>query len=151
MTFSAYFVRKISSFAVFPAIDQNREDYVSSIETRKNENARPEDGSKYWVCHWFSLWNMVLLIILAKNWRGKGQLISKCLFGDFKFFQKRNENKSTWGIIVVQSNVFVRFLEEFGIPKSPFETPKLWLNNTQSKLWACHWAIHLELIHHYFF
>ena len=46
MTFSTYFVPKISSFAVFPAIDQNREDYVSSIETRKNENGRPEDGSK---------------------------------------------------------------------------------------------------------
>ena len=67
MTFSTYFERKISSFAVFPAIDQNREDYVSSIETRKNENARPEDGSKNWVCHWFPLAKMVLLIILAKN------------------------------------------------------------------------------------
>ena len=39
----------------------------------------------------------------------KGQLISKCLFGVFKFFQKTNENKSTWGIIVVKSNFFVRF------------------------------------------
>ena len=33
----------------------------------------------------------------------KGQLISKCLFGVFTFFQKTNENKS---------NLFVRFLEE---------------------------------------
>ena len=38
----------------------------------------------------------------------KGQLISKCLFGVFTFFQKRNKNKST------NSKVeFVRsFLEE---------------------------------------
>ena len=43
---------------------------------------------------------------------GKGQLISKFLFGIFNFFQKSNENKSTWGIIVVKSNSFVRFLEE---------------------------------------
>ena len=43
----------------------------------------------------------------------KGQLISKCLFGVFNFFQKRNENKSTWGIIVVKLNSFFRFLEKF--------------------------------------
>ena len=51
----------------------------------------------------------------------KGQLISKCLFGVFNFFQKTNKNKSTWGIKVVKSNYFVRFLEELRIPKSPFE------------------------------
>ena len=39
----------------------------------------------------------------------KGQLILKCLFGVFNFFQKINENKSTWVIIVVKSNSFVRF------------------------------------------
>ena len=33
----------------------------------------------------------------------KGHLISKCLFGVFKFSQKTNENKSNWGIIVVKS------------------------------------------------
>ena len=32
----------------------------------------------------------------------KGQLISKCLFGVFNFLQKTNENKSTWGFIVVK-------------------------------------------------
>ena len=32
----------------------------------------------------------------------KGQLISKRFFGVFHFFQKMNENKSTWGIIVVK-------------------------------------------------
>ena len=51
----------------------------------------------------------------------KGQLISKSIFGVFKFFQKMNENKSTWGIIVVKSTSFAWFLEEVRIPKSPFE------------------------------
>ena len=46
------------------------------------------------------------------NGLGKGQLISKCLFGVFNFFQKMNENKSTCDIIV-KSNSFVHFLEEF--------------------------------------
>ena len=31
-------------------------------------------------------------------------------FGAFNFFQKSNENKSTWGIIVVKTNLFVRYL-----------------------------------------
>ena len=51
----------------------------------------------------------------------KGQLVLKCLFDVFGFFQKTNKNKSTWGIIVAKSNVFVRFLEELRITKSPFE------------------------------
>ena len=34
---------------------------------------------------------------------------------------KKNENKSTSGIIVVKLNCFVCFLEELKIPKSPFE------------------------------
>ena len=56
----------------------------------------------------------------ASSWcHPKGQLISKCLFGVFKFFQKTNENKSTWDIIVVKSDFFVRFLEELRITKSP--------------------------------
>ena len=50
-----------------------------------------------------------------------GELITKCLFDVFKFFQKTNENKSTWGILVVKLNFFVPFLEELRIPKSPFE------------------------------
>jgi hypothetical protein len=50
----------------------------------------------------------------------KGQLISKCLFGVFKFFQKTNKNKSPWGIIF-----FIRFSEELRIPKSPFEINRL--------------------------
>ena len=38
-------------------------------------------------------------------------------FGVFNFFQKMNENKSTWGIIVVKSNLIVRFLEESQLEK----------------------------------
>ena len=37
------------------------------------------------------------------------------------FLQKTNENKSTWGIIVVKSNSFVHFLEEIDDPKNLFE------------------------------
>ena len=49
----------------------------------------------------------------------KGQLISKCRFGAFNFFQKTNKNKSTWGIIVVKSNLFVRFFgRNVGMKKS---------------------------------
>ena len=51
----------------------------------------------------------------------KGQIISKWFFGVFGFLQKTNENKSTWGIIVVKSNSFVRFLEEIEDIKNPFE------------------------------
>ena len=51
----------------------------------------------------------------------KGQLILKCRFCVFKFFQKTNKNKLNWGIIVVKLNFFVCFLEELRIPKSPFE------------------------------
>ena len=51
----------------------------------------------------------------------KGQLISKCFFGVFNFFQKTNENKSTWGIIVVNLNLFVRFLEETLTWKNHFD------------------------------
>ena len=51
----------------------------------------------------------------------KGQLISICLFGVFNFFLKPNENKSTWGIIVVKSNSFVPFLEEIDDLKNHFE------------------------------
>ena len=51
----------------------------------------------------------------------KGQLISKCLFGVLNFFQKTNEIKSTWDIIVVKSNSFVCFLEEFTALQFAFE------------------------------
>ena len=47
----------------------------------------------------------------------KGQLISKYLLGVVSFFQKTNENKSTW----VKLNSFVRFLEETSAWKNHFE------------------------------
>ena len=43
----------------------------------------------------------------------KGQIISKCLFVVFNFFQKTNENKLSSGIVVVKLNSFVVLLEEF--------------------------------------
>ena len=51
----------------------------------------------------------------------KGQIISEWFFGVFNFLQKTNENKSIWGIIVVKSNSFIRFLEEIDDIKTPFE------------------------------
>ena len=43
----------------------------------------------------------------------KGQLISKCLFGVFNFFQKTNKkNQPEVFIIAVKLNSFVHFLEE---------------------------------------
>ena len=72
-----------------------------------------------------SLWKFPVVRDLCIFWRHfgvnmsflfhllfKGQWISKCFFGVFDFFQKMKENKSTWGIIVVKLNSFVRFLEE---------------------------------------
>ena len=52
--------------------------------------------------------------------KSKGQLISKCLFGVFSLFQNTNENKSTWGIIVVKSNSFIHILEEMSAWKNHF-------------------------------
>ena len=42
----------------------------------------------------------------------KGQLISKCLFGVFKFFQKTNENKSI--IVLIKSNFSFIFWKNRG-------------------------------------
>ena len=50
---------------------------------------------------------------LSSSPSSKGQLISKCLFGVFNFFQKNEQNKLTWGIILLKLNSFVHFLEEF--------------------------------------
>ena len=55
----------------------------------------------------------------------KGQIIWKWFFGVFDFLQKSNENKSTWGVIVVKSNSFVHFLEEIGDTKNHFELSDL--------------------------
>ena len=76
------------------------------------------------------LWNFMLLIwlvlyemfcLFTSKSSSKGQLISKCLYGVFNFFQKSKENKSTWDIIVVKSNSFVHFLEEFTAWQFAFE------------------------------
>ena len=42
-------------------------------------------------------------------------------FWCLKFSQKTNEINSTWGTIIVKSNLFVRFLGELKIPKIHFE------------------------------
>ena len=47
----------------------------------------------------------------------KGQLISKCLFGVFTFFQKANETSRQ----ILESNFFVRYLEETPDWESHFE------------------------------
>ena len=59
---------------------------------------------------------------VLKNKFPKGQLILKWFLGVVDFLQKpTNEKKSTWGIIVVKSNSFVRFLEEINDPKNHLE------------------------------
>ena len=51
----------------------------------------------------------------------KGQIISKWFIGVFDYLpEKTNENKSIWGIIVVKSNSFVRFLGEIENIKETF-------------------------------
>ena len=67
-------------------------------------------------------WKFIKLRTLSScSAKSKGQLISKCLFDCFKFFQKNNENKSNWGITVVKTNFLCSFYEKLRIPKSPFE------------------------------
>ena len=61
----------------------------------------------------------------GRSWSAKGRIISKWFFGVFDFLQKTNENKSTWGIMIVKSNFFVRFLEEIKDTKNSFEI--IWL------------------------
>ena len=83
-----------------------------------------------------------------------GQLILKCLF----VLSKTNENKSTWGTIVVKLNLlFVRFLEEFTAWKFAFEfywllelqierRLLLWYEMTKFSfsLWECYHTVILE-------
>ena len=59
-----------------------------------------------------SVWKTDEILCFFSTGHDKCQLISKCRFGVFNFFQKMNKNKSTWGIIVVKLNSFVQFLEE---------------------------------------
>ena len=55
----------------------------------------------------------------------KGQLISKCIFGVFNFFQKMNENKSTWAqcqieLLFFPLHYFHSFRAGLGVKKSNF-------------------------------
>ena len=78
----------------------------------------------------------------------KGQLISKGIFGVYNISQKTNETKSTWGIIVVKSNLFVRFLGELRIRKSPFEInwplPKLSTIRPRATRRQATWALQMQ-------
>ena len=57
--------------------------------------------------------NFLYFIMFSLNWLiieiAKGQIISKCLFDVFIFFQKTNKTRR----IVVKTNLFVCFWEEF--------------------------------------
>ena len=68
------------------------------------------------------VWQKILAFLqkLTTSPFTKGQLISKCLFWYLQFFQKTNENNSTWGTIVVKSNFIVRFLGEIEDIKKNF-------------------------------
>ena len=56
---------------------------------------------------WF-FWTYLKFFFHLKQAWSKGQYTSKCCFGVFNFSQKTNENMSTWGIIVVKSNLIER-------------------------------------------
>ena len=65
----------------------------------------------------------------------KGQLISKCLFVDFHFFQKMNK----YSRIVVKKNSFVSFLEEFTAWQFAFKIN--WPLVSGLDTFGCMWAI----------
>ena len=67
------------------------------------------DGPTVWCFHeFFFCFKQTMLLEQYPDLTTKGQLISKCLFGVFTFFQKRTKT-SRQG---VKSNLFVHFLEE---------------------------------------
>ena len=72
--------------------------------------------------HWRALPREVLWpesqSFVDKFFCSNGHLISKCLFSVLNFFQKMNENRSTWGIIAVKSNSFVSFWKKCWIEKN---------------------------------
>ena len=62
------------------------------------------------------------LKVIYQNWLHDFRSVNfEISFWCLQFFQKMDENNSTWGIIVVRSNCFVCCLEELRIPRSPFE------------------------------
>ena len=59
------------------------------------------------------------IFLLVENiWRVRCR---EQVIGVFNFLQETNQNQSTWGIIVVKSNLLVHFLEEIDDPKNHFE------------------------------
>ena len=64
-------------------------------------------GQVFWESHTISKKSPYLFDITCL-----GHLILKYLYDIFSFLRKTNQNRSTWGIIVVMSNLFVYFLEE---------------------------------------
>jgi len=74
--------------------------------------------------------NLLLRSDIYRKECTKGQLISKRFLGVVDFLQKTKENKSTWSIIVVKSNSFIRFLEEIDAPNEPFRNQM-----TFSRVW----------------
>ena len=81
-----------------------------------------------------SCWSHISLLKVSLPYT-KGQLISKCLFVVFNFFQKTNKNKSTCGIIIVKANSFVHFLKKCQLEKNhiDFVWPLVSLRKNQSK------------------
>ena len=77
------------------------------------------------ICDWQKslLWPFLAVFCQLPNGRlnlrhkGKGQLISKCLFGVFNSPNKRTKTIR----LVIQSNFFVRYLGELKIPKRHFK------------------------------
>ena len=67
--------------------------------------------------HGFGNVSKEIVLLFTDSSKAKGQLISKRFWRVVDFLQKTNKNKSTWGIIVVKTNLFVRFLEEIDDPK----------------------------------
>ena len=92
-----------------------------------NPDSKPKI-SESWNELLLRFWYLLMIAFLRCKWTlelvllssFKGHLISKCLFGVFNFSQKTNENKSTWGIIVVKSNFFVRFFGRIEDTKKSF-------------------------------
>ena len=58
------------------------------------------------------------------------------IFSSRRFFQKTNENKSTWGIIVVKSNSFVRLKKSFRLCLTFRQAENGW-NNNAANFVAC--------------
>ena len=76
---------------------------------------------------WYSLVTLSVRLLALKvrkfsEWNcGKGQIISKGLFGVFEFSQKTNKQIRFWYCQAKKTNLFIHFLEESEDTKSCFE------------------------------